>query len=186
MYQPEIGRFLQPDPKEFLAGDYNLYRYCHNDPVNRTDPTGLEYYDNKQVTYVESLQGQLGRTTVTFNVVSIAGKDGTYTLQLDVTVLGREVATQAKFGGQMRHRSDAAIEATREHEVVEHGKDWKSWHDTNQVNVPKTKFDGLDSAKKAADAVKEKLKPDFKKANETFEKHEPKKRWEPILLRERS
>jgi hypothetical protein len=32
---------LQPDPKEFAAGDYNLYRYCHNDPVNRTDPDGL-------------------------------------------------------------------------------------------------------------------------------------------------
>ncbi|MEN3368724.1 MAG: hypothetical protein V7609_867 [Verrucomicrobiota bacterium] len=41
MYQPELGRFLQPDPKEFGAGDYNLYRYCHNDPVNKTDPDGL-------------------------------------------------------------------------------------------------------------------------------------------------
>ena len=41
MYQPELGRFLQPDPKEFAAGDYNLYRYCHNDPVNQNDPTGL-------------------------------------------------------------------------------------------------------------------------------------------------
>jgi RHS repeat-associated protein len=40
-YQPELGRFLQPDPKEFAAGDYNLYRYCHNDPVNKSDPTGL-------------------------------------------------------------------------------------------------------------------------------------------------
>ena len=41
MYQPELGRFLQPDPKEFEAGDYNLYRYCGNDPINKTDPTGL-------------------------------------------------------------------------------------------------------------------------------------------------
>jgi RHS repeat-associated protein len=41
MYQPELGRFLQPDPKQFDAGDYNLYRYCHNDPVNKSDPTGL-------------------------------------------------------------------------------------------------------------------------------------------------
>src|SRR3977135_1688754 len=41
MYQPELGRFMQPDPKQFEAGDYNLYRYCHNDPVNRTDPMGL-------------------------------------------------------------------------------------------------------------------------------------------------
>jgi RHS repeat-associated protein len=44
MYQPELGRFLQPDPKQFAAGDYNLYRYCHNDPVNRTDPTGLQTF----------------------------------------------------------------------------------------------------------------------------------------------
>jgi RHS repeat-associated protein len=41
IYQPELGRFLQPDPMEFEAGDYNLYRYCHNDPVNRSDPMGL-------------------------------------------------------------------------------------------------------------------------------------------------
>ncbi|MEN3369314.1 MAG: hypothetical protein V7609_1457 [Verrucomicrobiota bacterium] len=42
MYQPELGRFLQPDPKQFAAGDYNLYRYAHNDPVNRSDPFGLD------------------------------------------------------------------------------------------------------------------------------------------------
>jgi RHS repeat-associated protein len=45
LYQPELGRFLQPDPKEFGAGDYNLYRYCHNDPVNRIDPEGLQVVD---------------------------------------------------------------------------------------------------------------------------------------------
>jgi RHS repeat-associated protein len=42
IYQPELGRFLQPDPKHFTAGDYNLYRYCHNDPVNKSDPSGLQ------------------------------------------------------------------------------------------------------------------------------------------------
>lgn len=40
-YQPELGRFLQPDPKQSDAGDYNLYRYCHSDPVNKSDPMGL-------------------------------------------------------------------------------------------------------------------------------------------------
>jgi RHS repeat-associated protein len=41
VYQPELGRFLQPDPIQFKAGDYNLYRYCHNDAINKSDPFGL-------------------------------------------------------------------------------------------------------------------------------------------------
>jgi hypothetical protein len=28
-------------PKLFDAGDYNLFRYCHNDPIDFTDPMGL-------------------------------------------------------------------------------------------------------------------------------------------------
>src|SRR5205807_1983461 len=37
-----LGRFMSEDPKLFEAGDYNLYRYCHNDPLDLTDPMGLE------------------------------------------------------------------------------------------------------------------------------------------------
>lgn len=40
-YQPTLGRFLQNDPVRFDAGDVNLYRYCGNDPMNRSDPLGL-------------------------------------------------------------------------------------------------------------------------------------------------
>lgn len=36
-----LGRFLSEDPKGFDAGDYNLFRYCHNDPEDLTDPMGL-------------------------------------------------------------------------------------------------------------------------------------------------
>ena len=33
---------MSEDPKDFDAGDYNLYRYCHNDPEDHTDAMGLE------------------------------------------------------------------------------------------------------------------------------------------------
>src|ERR1700736_2736394 len=41
-YHPGLGRFMSEDPKGFAAGDYNLFRYCHNDPEDLTDPMGLE------------------------------------------------------------------------------------------------------------------------------------------------
>src|SRR5207248_10651147 len=40
-YHPGLGRFTGEDPKGFEAGDYNLFRYCHNDPEDFTDPLGL-------------------------------------------------------------------------------------------------------------------------------------------------
>jgi hypothetical protein len=33
---------MSEDPKGFDAGDYNLFRYCHNDPIDFADPMGLE------------------------------------------------------------------------------------------------------------------------------------------------
>jgi hypothetical protein len=36
---------MSEDPKLFDAGDYNLYRYCHNDPLDATDPMGTQIMD---------------------------------------------------------------------------------------------------------------------------------------------
>jgi len=46
MYLPKLGRFLQVDPVGYSAGDMNLYRYVGNNPVNATDPLGLEEEDD--------------------------------------------------------------------------------------------------------------------------------------------
>jgi RHS repeat-associated protein len=42
VYHPGLGRFLQTDPKGFDAGDMNLFRYTSDDPVDRSDPMGLD------------------------------------------------------------------------------------------------------------------------------------------------
>ena len=39
-YDPGLGRFISEDPTGFEGGDFNLYRYVNNSPLNRTDPTG--------------------------------------------------------------------------------------------------------------------------------------------------
>jgi RHS repeat-associated protein len=49
VYSPSLGRFLQTDPIGFLSGDYNLYRYVLNDPVNLTDPAGNKGWWKKTI-----------------------------------------------------------------------------------------------------------------------------------------
>ncbi len=42
MLNPAIGRWMQEDPIRLEGEDTNLYRDCGNDPVNHTDPSGLQ------------------------------------------------------------------------------------------------------------------------------------------------
>jgi RHS repeat-associated protein len=52
VYNAYLGRFMSEDPKLFDAGDYNLFRYCHNDPLDLTDPMGLwDMGDVKEAAY---------------------------------------------------------------------------------------------------------------------------------------
>jgi hypothetical protein len=50
MYNPALGTFLQRDPIEYDSDDSNLYRYCGNDPLDKTDPTGLDWVQST-ITY---------------------------------------------------------------------------------------------------------------------------------------
>jgi RHS repeat-associated protein len=57
-YNPTLGRFMSEDPKGFDAGDYNLFRYCHNDPLDLTDPMGLDPFRNPDGTYSHVLRAE--------------------------------------------------------------------------------------------------------------------------------
>jgi RHS repeat-associated protein len=54
-YHPGLGRFLQIDPIGFGGGDANLYRYVGNNPVNRSDPSGLMSPEQKRI--FDAIQG---------------------------------------------------------------------------------------------------------------------------------
>ena len=48
IYSPTLGRFMQPDPIGYGAG-MNMYAYVRSDPVNRSDPAGLEDEEDIEV-----------------------------------------------------------------------------------------------------------------------------------------
>jgi hypothetical protein len=65
-----LGRFTGEDPKGFAAGDYNLFRYCGNDPEDHTDPMGLAY-DDPPSTYSPADRGQApGKTQLVWTLGS--------------------------------------------------------------------------------------------------------------------
>ena len=40
-YDAVLERFINRDPARYAAGDFNLYRYCADDPINTIDASGL-------------------------------------------------------------------------------------------------------------------------------------------------
>ena len=175
MYQPELGRFLQPDPKEFAVADYNLYRYCHNDPVNKNDPFGLEFYD-LGARFSDFVQGadtygitQPALTAPKIILTPVSG--GGYTAsvpKIDLTVQST-IATKARDGQTAFNRTRENIDRTIKHEG-DHREHNRSWYDKNHDNVLKD----LNSDKvykdpaAAKSAVEQKLRNSF----ENFRKQE--------------
>ena len=185
-YHPGLGRFTSEDPMGFAAGDNNLYRYCHNDPVNKSDPTGLIFTDDVETQEVDRLNGGLGlgQTFPALDVKAIDQKDGTYRLRLDVRIVKRLVATQALSKGKIKQRTDEQIKASHTHEEEYHHDDWKGFHDAKQSEIPDTQFRTKAAAEAAAKPLEERLNKDLKKANEQFNQHKPSSRWDALRRKE--
>jgi RHS repeat-associated protein len=99
-YNPALGRFMSEDPKLFDAGDYNLFRYCHNDPIDMTDPMGLTdaqvTYNPREESYLKALQHALGWP-------------GHGAIQMGLVNLALERAFTVKVGIEATRRAEAAM-----------------------------------------------------------------------------
>jgi RHS repeat-associated protein len=89
-YVPALGRFLQTDPKGFDAGDMNLFRYCGDDPVDHSDPTGEFYHltSNGNNSYTVRIPIQYSGSAATPTVIErfnngIKSLSGTYSGRVD-------------------------------------------------------------------------------------------------------
>jgi RHS repeat-associated protein len=212
-YHPGFGRFLQSDPlgvqiegvkltagekalfspggtapEAFSSSEMNLFRYCGDDPVDGSDPSGLEVipYTGPPIPADTLRNGAgLGATGVDPVVIPHTETDGTTTLRLETRITGIVVAQRVKFHGVMRVRSQGEKDVTfNEHEKGEHGKDWHNFDKDKTKEVPTTRYKDPDAAANKAAELTVKFKHDAFMANKDFEKHQPESRWKPIRDRE--
>jgi RHS repeat-associated protein len=124
-YHPALGRFLQADPTGFDAGDMNLFRYCGDDPVDRSDPTGLLDTNAslwKMNCYFDSGNSAQGGYNDFMGYRPQAGMDG---------------------GGLVRWSDEGN---RNQHEPVVKGKDGKSYNALTEPELKVTAADGVISA----------------------------------------
>ena len=102
LYDPDLGRFLQTDPlglqtegeklsadqkalfspggvapEAFGSSEMNLYRYCGDDPVNGSDPLGLEFIDEMPGRLTDRIdKNYIGQTFAATDVKIVEHKDG--------------------------------------------------------------------------------------------------------------
>jgi RHS repeat-associated protein len=104
-YNPTLGRFMSEDPKLFDAGDYNLFRYCHNDPIDFTDPMGLE--DNREPVY--NHQEQAKALDSDYNYIMAAAQMNSSGGAISVASLASTITTQL-HASVMNYREAAGLQ----------------------------------------------------------------------------
>ncbi len=74
IFDPELGRFLSPDPVVQIpeySQNFNRYSYCLNNPLNATDPSGFSFL-SKAFSKIGSFIKENWRTIVVIVVVAVA------------------------------------------------------------------------------------------------------------------
>jgi len=175
---------MSEDPKLFDAGDYNLFRYCHNDPLDFTDPMGLEFIDQGEVPWGMvggvSANGIYGYTQqkLEFVGVSLTRTDGgvqAHVKDFNYTTKSHVAHRADVFQRGQRivfNREQKNIDRTSNHESEHRNKQHEQYnriHDqvVNNLNSGETYKD----PKSALDALGKKLNDAFRDFNYRDQHH---------------
>jgi hypothetical protein len=103
-YEPWTGRFVSEDPS---MDGYNWYRYCENDPVNRADANGKEWFQIDDFLFRLDFNPNTGKYDLHIfdkkgNLMGAFWSDGTlkHAGSGITNKLLKAIEKAAKFGGQ--------------------------------------------------------------------------------------
>jgi len=133
---PELGRFLQTDPIGFKGDTSNLYRYCGNDPVDRSDPLGLEEFDNLpqaiRFARAQVIELSFGPTAHKEFIRDIPyGGPKTHGVGVGISKQGKKFVTSEPSYGEFKPRM--VLDPLSGRLVVQRGADGKPvWYETEK------------------------------------------------------
>jgi RHS repeat-associated protein len=217
VYHPGLGRFLQVDPlglqtegaklsagqkalffggqapEAFSGSEMNLFRYCGDDPVDESDPMGLELdrQKAKEVPVVIDEHGNkhpglFGKTSTNFKADVQLKEIRRGVFKIDPSKSKLTIKTQIATEHNGQGRSDRAIKATKELHEPRHGDVYEAWHSKNIEHYSSTAtYTNIDAANAAAATLGNSLLRGIQALEESENLHEPRSVWAPIEKLER-
>jgi RHS repeat-associated protein len=207
LYNPDTGRFLQTDPlglqtegeklsvgqkalfspggsapEAFGSSEMNLFRYCGDDPVAKSDPLGLKFLPSEEeVDSIVEAPSRFGRTNsdMQFKIDAFgSGKSWKLVLtRFDVYAKSRIATTHDRIS-----RSPGAIGATKVHEKLHRDK-YEEFYKRNE-KLPNKTYGSPEEADAARHQIGAQLKAGLKETDRIEDSHPPE-RFRKIEMLER-